>query len=275
MSRIVSDSSCDIHELEGADFISVPMHIYTDERSFLDDADLDVKEMTDYLAAYKGRSYSSCPNIEAWLKAFEGAEEIFAVALTSGLSGAYNAAMNAKEMYLQEHPLAKVHVFDTLTTGPEQCLLVEKLAELKAKGLSFEEICEQGTEYLKHTQLLYMMKSVHNFVMNGRINKVIGAAIGAFNIRIICSVSPSGTVEPISKVRGDKKTVADLVKQLKSFGFTSGKINMTHVLNPELAEEIKAAVLKEFPKAQIKIYPSGGLCSYYAEPGGILMGVEL
>ena len=101
--RITADSSCDLFTLDVEDFKTVPLTIYTDERSFYDDETLDISIMLDYLEKYKGRSYTSCPSIDAWLNAFEGAKEIFAFTVTSGLSGSYNAAMSAAEMYKEKH----------------------------------------------------------------------------------------------------------------------------------------------------------------------------
>ena len=80
--------------------------------------------MLDYLAEYKGRSYTACPSVDGWLEAFKGADEIYVVTITSSLSGAYNAAMAARELYLQAHEEAKVAVFDSLSTGPEMLLIL-------------------------------------------------------------------------------------------------------------------------------------------------------
>ena len=88
--RIIADSSCDLYTLDYPDFRTVPLTVYTDEKSFLDDEALNITEMLDYLAGFKGRSYTSCPNTEAWLAAYEGADEIFVSTVTSALSGSYN-----------------------------------------------------------------------------------------------------------------------------------------------------------------------------------------
>ena len=53
--RIIADSSCDLYSLDHPDFRTVPLTVYTDERSFLDDESLNIKEMLDYLAGFKGR----------------------------------------------------------------------------------------------------------------------------------------------------------------------------------------------------------------------------
>ena len=50
--RIVADSSCDLYSLDYNDFKTVPLTIYTSEKSFTDDENLNIKEMLDYLEKY-------------------------------------------------------------------------------------------------------------------------------------------------------------------------------------------------------------------------------
>ena len=53
----------------------------------MDDETLDTHELLDYLAAHNGKSGTACPSLDGWLKAFEGADEIFVITITSSLSG--------------------------------------------------------------------------------------------------------------------------------------------------------------------------------------------
>lgn len=274
MKKIVADSACDILTVNNTAFASVPLTIYTDERTFTDDASLQLKEMLDYLASYEGRSYTSCPSVDAWLSAFEGADEIFVCTVTSGLSGSYNSAGIAKEMYLQDHPDAKIHVIDTLSAGPEIRLVIEKIAELIDHGNTFEDICTKIHDFQKRSRVFFSFRSLHNFAQNGRVSKVVAAAAGILGIRIVGSGSPEGKIEPIAKCRGDKKALAEILKQMEDAGFRSGKVLLSHTENEELAAILKESILKKYPDAKVIIYPARGLCSYYGERGGIFLGFE-
>ena len=97
--RIVADSSADLLTLDSVDFASSPMKIITSEREFVDDQSRDVNKMVDFFDQYKERSQTSCPNPADWLEAFGDADDIFCVTITSGLSGSYNSACTAKQMY--------------------------------------------------------------------------------------------------------------------------------------------------------------------------------
>lgn len=274
MVKFIADSSCDIFEYTGENFESVPLLLYTEENEFLDDGSIDIDNMLTTMEKHKGRSHTACPGTERWLNAFEGADEIYVVTITSGLSGTYNSALVAKEMYLQEHPNAKIEVFDSLSTGPEMVMGIEKAVELKKQGLSFEEVCEKLHKYFEDVHLLFVLQSIHNLAENGRVSKVIAQAVGVLGISIIGIASEEGTIKQVGKARGDKRVIKHLMELFEEVGFNGGKVRMCEVQNPKLCEALKTAILEKYPSADIKFYPAGGLCSYYAERGGIIVGFE-
>lgn len=272
--KIVADSSCDIWELNGVDFAVAPMTISTDNKHYVDNQKLDVRLMSDDLAKYKGVSHTACPSVGSWLDCYEGFDEVFVVTLTGAMSGTYNSAMTAKGIYEEENENVKVHVFDSLSTGPEMRLLIEKLKEMIEEDLPFEEIVEKGQDYLNHTRLFFALKSLHNFAMNGRVSKAVASAIGVLNISIFATASEEGTIQQISKCRGEKKVVKSMIEHLENAGYHGGKIRISHADNLKLAHSVRDKILELYPHADIIVYPMGGLCTYYAEIGGLLVGCE-
>ena len=274
MVKFVADSACDLKDYPGICFETVPLSISTDERNYTDNEELNVHEVLDYLEGYNDRSYTACPSIDAWLKAFEGADEIYCVTITSGLSGTFNGANIAREQYLEDHPDAKIYVVDSLSTGPGMVLLLEKLAELKTQGKSFEEVCTAIDRYRKRLKLYFSLSSLHNLAQNGRVNKLIASAIGFMNIKILGTASKEGTIEQVGKCRGNNRMIDKIIEQLKENGFTKGKIRICHVECLEFANAVAEKIRNIFNCTDIKIVPARGLCSYYAERGGIILGCE-
>lgn len=272
--KIVADSSCDIWELNGVDFAVAPMTISTDNKHYVDNQELDVHLMSEDLAKYKGVSHTACPSVGSWLDCYEGYDEVFVVTLTGAMSGTYNSAMTAKGIYEEENENVKVHVFDSLSTGPEMRLLIEKLKDMIEEDLTFEEIVEKGQDYLNHTRLFFALKSLHNFAMNGRVSKAVASAIGVLNISIFATASEEGTIQQISKCRGEKKVVKSMIEHLENAGYHGGKIRISHADNLKLAHSVRDKILELYPHADIIVYPMGGLCTYYAEIGGLLVGCE-
>lgn len=272
--KIVADSSCDMWELNGVDFAVAPMTISTDNKHYVDNRELDVHLMSEELASYKGTSHTACPSVRSWLDCYEGFDEVFVVTLTGSMSGTYNSAMTAKGIYEEENENVKVHVFDSLSTGPEMRLLIEKLKEMIEEDLPFEEIVEKGQDYLNHTRLFFALKSLHNFAMNGRVSKAVASAIGVLNISIFATASEEGTIQQISKCRGEKKVVKSMIEHLENAGYHGGKVRISHADNLKLAHSVRDKILELYPHADIIVYPMGGLCTYYAEIGGLLVGCE-
>jgi DegV family protein with EDD domain len=272
--RIIADSSCDLYTLDIDDFVTVPLTVYTDERSFIDETSLNIKDMLDYLASYKGRSYTSCPSVDAWLKAFEGADEIFVATVTSALSGSYNSAMTAAGIYMEDHPSAKISVIDSLSTGAEEILLLYKLKDLIRAGGTFEETDRKIRAYLKTTRLFFSFFSLHNLSQNGRVSKAAAAALCVLNISVTGTASPEGKISVTGKARGEKKSVRTLVQDMKNAGYRGGRAVITHVENEPMASSLKQAVLNEYPSAEIHILPARGLCSYYMERRGVVISCE-
>lgn len=272
--KIVADSSANLLKLDQTPFASAPLKIITAQREFVDDETLDVGEMVNFFETYKGKSQTSCPNPGDWIDAFDGADEVFCVTITSGLSGSYNAAIAAKQMYESENPGKRVCVIDSLSAGPELALIVEKLQELIGQDTSYEDICEKIRAYTQNTGLLFMLESMKNLAANGRVSPAVAKIAGLLGIRLVGKASDAGTLEPMDKCRGESKALEKIVSHLQELGLQKGKVRIAHCQNLEAAEKLKKRIAEQFPKAQTEISQCTGLCSYYAEKGGLLIGFE-
>ena len=272
--KIVADSSADLFKLEEVPFTSVPMRVVTDERDFCDNEHLDTLEMMEYMEKYTGKSGSACPGVGDYLLAFGDAEEIFCVTITSGLSGSYNAARAAALQYEEEHEGRRVCVIDTKSTGPESALIVLKLQEMIKSGLSFDVISYEIGRYCRRTHLIFCLQSLHNLAANGRANPVVAKVAGFLGIRVIGRASIAGELETLCKSRGGERAIADIIKHMKENGYAGGAVRIHHAENPRAAIVLKKRLLAEFEGAQITIARTHGLCSFYAERGGLLVGFE-
>lgn len=272
--KIVADSSCDMTSFAEADFAAAPLKIITNVKEYVDDAGLDVAAMVSDLKEYNGRSSTSCPNTQDWLDAFGDADEVFCVTITSNLSGAYNAAVTAKEAYEAAHPGRKVCVLDSLSTGPEMVLIIEKLKELIDSGLCFAEVESRIREYMKKTHLMFMLECVDNLAKNGRVSPLIAKAVGFLNIRIVGKASDVGTLQQLHKCRGEKKALETLLGEMEKHGFAGGKVRINHAHNPAAAQALLELVRNKYPNIEPTIQPMTGLCCFYAERGSVMIGFE-
>ena len=272
--KIVADSSANLKTTSDNSLISVPLTLRTDEREFVDNESLDIKEMTDYLASYKGKSGSACPSSQDWVDAFGDSEEIYAIAITSNLSGSFNSLRIAKEEYEEEHPGRKVCIIDSLSAGSELKLIVEKIQELHAAGKTFEEISKEIVAYQEHTHMVFCLKSLQNLANNGRVNPAVAKIAGVLNIHVVGIASTEGTLEQREKARGPKKALVAIDKVMNEFNYNGGKVFIDHCFNEADALVLKNHILETYPNADVRIAETRGLCSFYAEVGGLMIGYE-
>lgn len=272
--KIVSDSSCDLKALSHFPLETASLKIITDTKEYVDDGRLNVLEMVEDLQKYKGKSSTSCPNVEDWLEVFGDAEEVFCVTITGTLSGSYHSACLARDSYEEQYPGRRVFVLDSLSTGPEMGLLLEKLQELVLTDQSFDEICQSIARYSQKTGLLFMLESMKNLANNGRVSPLVAKMAGLLGIRVVGKASDKGDLQPLNKCRGEKKALEALIQQLKTLGYGGGKVFVNHCFNASAGQTLKALLREKFPTAQIRLSPCRGLCSFYAEKGGLLVGFE-
>lgn len=270
---IVSDSSSNVFTVSGADYKTVPMKIITD-KEYVDTLTLDLAGMVADLKKFKGKSGSSCPNVQDWLDAFEGADGVFCVTISKNLSGSFNSAKQAVETFLEENPGKKGYVFDSLAAGPQQAMLCDKLAQLLAEGHDFDTIVEKALDYHNHTHILFRLESLTNLARNGRVNPAVAKIVGALGIRVM-GEAQGGQIVPLHKIRGDRKAIPVLVEMIKERGFYDGAtLRIAHCFGEESALMLRDAVLAEFPNTRFILEPTAALCSFYAENGGLMIGFE-
>ena len=272
--KIVADSACDFTSLEGVAFEAAPLKIVTADKEYVDDATLNVEEMVNAMLAYSGKSSTSCPNVGDWLAAFGDAEHVLCVTITATLSGSYNAAMQAKAHYEEMYPGRKVYVLNSLSAGAEIGLILHKMRELVLAGKDFDTVCAEIDAYSKETGLIFVLESMKNLANNGRVSPLVAKMAGILGIRVIGKASDRGDLEQLHKARGEKKMLETTAATLEELGLKTGKVYIAHCMNPGAAEGLRAALKERLPQVEVTIYPTGGLCSFYAEKGGLMIGFE-
>ena len=271
--KIVSDSSSNILDWSNKEYCTVPLKILLGEDEYVDNKELDVANMVAAMSRSKAKCSTSCPNVFEWLEAFGDSKEIFAITITSHLSGSYSAALQASEEYVKENPDAKVYVIDSLSTGPEMQLIIEKLFELEKNGATFHEAEEAIKQYSKKTELLFSLESLRNLAKNGRVNPTVAKIAGVLGIRVV-GKAENGELFPLHKCRGEKKAIDTLTEEIINLGYNGGKLRIAHCQNIDAAEKIAENIKAKFSTADISITNCTALCSFYAEKGGLLIGLE-
>lgn len=274
--NVVTDSSCDLipsdYRSDAIELSSVPFEISVGVRGYTDNDQLDIEEMLRDMEQEKTASYTSCPAPGAWLEQFEKADRTIAITISSQLSGSMNSALTARDLALEADSDKKIAVLDSRSTGPELVLCVREIERLAREGIDFDEAVERANAFLDKTKVIFALSSFDNLIKNGRMNKMAGFLAKALGMWGIGSASDEGRIVVEGKTRGPKRTVRALIECMRECGFTGGNVAISHCDNHAVAHALKDGILSAWADSQIEILPTRGLCSYYAERGGLIVG---
>lgn len=272
--RIVADSSCDLplNALEGiATYSKVPFYIHIKGTEYIDNEDLALGAMLDAMELSDEVCRTSCPSPGTWYKEFEQADNIIAITISKELSGSYNAAMAAKEMIKGEHPEKNVYVLNSRSAGSALSMLAQKANDLINEGLDFDKVVQELNTYSYSLHTIFGLLSFNNLIKNGRMSKLVGFIATKLNMTGVGVASPEGEIVVKGKARGTAKLVRAFIDDMTENTYHGGPVTISHSQNPVLAQSLADAIQQNWSNANIQILELRGLCSFYAERGGLIM----
>ena len=207
--KIVGDSCCDYTTVENKKdtFIQIPLTLDVDGFQIRDDDTFEQIEFLKRVAVSKECPRSACPAPEEYMKAYEQADDIYVVTLSSELSGSYNSAVLAKNLYEEEHGTKNIHVFNSKSASSGQLLICRFIEVLAEAGNSFEEVVERVEKYIEGLHTYFVLETLDFLRKNGRLSRVQAILAGALNIKPVMG-SENGTIIKLTQVRGMKKAIA-------------------------------------------------------------------
>lgn len=283
---IVADSSCNLRswkpQAPDTTFVSVPLTIHVGGEEFIDDANLDVAELNRAVAQESQASSSSCPSVGVWAEEFRRADNVVAITISANLSGSYEAANTARTMVLDEFMRdhvgimtgKNIFILNSRATGGKMELIVELLDRYLTTNPSFDDVVAYLEKLDAASTVVFSLSSFDNLVKNGRMPRLAGSIASKLNIRMLGTASAEGTIKIVGPTRGEKKMYRKTIEVMASDGYHGGLVYIDHVNNEKSANELKALIEAQWPQAEVHILPCGGLCSYYAEESGLIIGYE-
>jgi DegV family protein with EDD domain len=276
MWHIVSDTSCDLHTLEGGkgvfDFATIPFTIRIGDKEYIDDEGMPVEEMLTANENHDELAQTSCPSPEDWREKFAPEGPVLGFTISSALSGSYNSACTAKQMLQEEDPGKQIAVIDSKATGPEVAMLVLKAREMILEGKNFEEIEKGLNQEAERIHTVFALASYRNLIKAGRVSRLIGFIAGHLGFWGIGIGSDEGEIAIRGKARGDKSMIRFLVDEMKKVGTNGKDIFISHCQNHKCAQALKDAIEETFRGVKVTLMETRGLDSFYAERRGLIIG---
>ena len=275
--KIITDGSCDLsHEVLNKFNINVvPLGVSFGEEHYTAGVDIDNKEFYAKMKESKELPKTFCPSPENFCKEYQCEEDkIIVIALSSKLSGTYNSASLARDLYLSEHKEKDIRVIDSMTGSIGAGLLLIKAAKMISEGKDIDEIVE-AIENLKEKISFYgTLETLENAIKGGRINPLAGKIIGALNFKAIVQIK-DGVVKPIDKARGESNSIKKVANYItSSIEDTKDKILcLMHANCPEKAHKLLSIIEKTHKFDEVYISEVGPVMGTYTSQGAVLAAV--
>lgn len=275
--KIITDGSCDLsHEVLNKFNINVvPLGVSFGEEHYTAGVDIDNKEFYAKMKDSKELPKTFCPSPENFCKEYQCEEDkIIVIALSSKLSGTYNSASLARDLYLSEHKEKDIRVIDSMTGSIGAGLLLIKAAKMISEGKDIDEIVEAIQNLKEKISFYGTLETLENAIKGGRINPLAGKIIGALNFKAIVQIK-DGVVKPIDKARGESNSIKKVANYItSSIEDTKDKILcLMHANCPEKAHKLLSIIEKTHKFDEVYISEVGPVMGTYTSEGAVLGAV--
>jgi len=274
--KVVVDSCGELTEEMKKDerFVSVPLILEVEGESIIDDTTFDQAGFLKKVAASPNCPKSACPSPELYRKEFDcDVPHVYAVTLSSELSGSYNSAILARNMILEKQPDKKIHVFNSCSASVGQTLIAVKLAECEEEGLSFEEIVQKVEAYIESQNTFFVLENLDTLRKNGRLSFVKAFVASALKIKPVMGATNEGIIYQINQARGINKALIKMVDCVveKTVDSKNRTLAISHCNCFERAKQVKDAILEKMPVKDVILLDTAGVSTMYANDGGIII----
>lgn len=274
--KIIIDSCGELLERWKTDehIESAPLTLTVDGEDIVDDETFDQAYFLKKIADSPNCPKSSCPSPEKYMDAFDcDAEHVYAVTLSSNLSGSYNSAVLGRNLLLENKPEKKIHVFDSCSASVGETLIALKIEECEQAGMEFEETVETVNKYIESQNTYFVLENLETLRKNGRLSNLKAFVASALKIKPVMGSTPEGTIVQLDQARGINKALVKMVDYVAKGAVDSKNkvLGITHCNCPARAEIVKDAILKRIPVKDVVLLDTAGVSTMYANDGGIIV----
>lgn len=272
--QIIGDSCTDLtkEQRESGEYKLVPLTLEIGADTFVDDENFNQSLFIEKMKAYPDSPKSACPAPEAYMNLFDKADDTYVVTLSSQLSGSYNSAEVARQMYLEQET-KNIAIIDSKSASVGQTLLVMKIKELAEAGLPFEKVVEEVCKFRDEQDTMFVLEDLENLRKNGRLSNIKALLANVLNIKPIMGSTPEGTIIQLDQTRGMKKALVKMAELAaeKAIRPEEKILGVAHCNNYERAVLVRDEIMKRAGFKDSIIVDTAGVSTLYANDGGIII----
>lgn len=266
MYQLLSDTACDLSAAEmrvnHIDF--VPFHYQLDGTDYADDLERG-KMLENFYSEIKAGTMptTSQVNVGSYVDFFtpyvEKGIAVLYLGFSSGLSGSFASAEQAKELVLESHPDADIRLVDTFAASAGEGKLLLEAAARQQQGMSIDELEAWVKANQIRLQSWFTVDSLDFLYHGGRVSRTAATIGTLLSVKPVMDVSNDGKLQVVTKVRGRKRALLMLADKIVAAMAGDEK---QHVLvatsgDYDAAEVVKAAIGAKIPGANVTVGPIG------------------
>ncbi|MFD1851759.1 DegV family protein [Oceanobacillus bengalensis] len=276
--QLMTDSGADIPKRlqEALDIKIVPLYLHFSDGGYKSGVTLDLAGYHQKVKQLKELPRSAAPSPSDYYEAYKEIDPdtpILMLSISAGLSSTYENAVTGKKMLLEEEPNRKIEIINTKTASCGMSLLLHEAGEKIKEGYDLLNLANHLTERVEQTTTLFVLKTLENLVLGGRLDKVKGTIAKTLNIKLLMRASDEGTIEVTEKVRGDKKSIRKFIDQIGEYtkDFEDKIISMTHCNDENRAKKVLSEIREKYAFKDAYLTDTGPLISTYGGEGALVI----
>jgi DegV family protein with EDD domain len=203
--------------------------------------------------------------------------DILHISLSSGLSGAYNSALLARDELYHKYPDRKLLVVDSLGASSGSGLLTDLAADMRDGGATIDEVhtwVEANKLNLHHW---FFSSDLAHYKRGGRISASSAFMGTLLHVCPLMNMNNEGKLIPRAKVRGKKHVIAEMVRMMEQYAQDgmnySGKCFISHSACYEDARSLADLVEAKFTRLNgpILVNSIGTVIGSHTGPGTVAL----
>ncbi|MCL1803486.1 MAG: DegV family protein [Eubacteriaceae bacterium] len=273
--QIIADSSLDVNtELEERLQVhKAPFRITVGTDDFIDDENIDVKDLMRKVAACETVAHTAAPAPYEFAKYVDpSAEGVFFITITSGLSAAFDMAQMACADVLEKYPHMKAAAIDSLSASTGETRLAYEMRKMESAGASFDDTLEHVLKVRDSDRLVFLLDNLETLRKNGRMSRLESIFASFLHIKPLLEATPDGQIGLFDRARTFKKALEKLAENIRQWQ-NKGPLLISHCNCPERAEELFSMLAPHEGFEEAHVMPMGGLSSIYANEGALIVNI--
>lgn len=274
--KFITDSGSDIppETAERLNIEIIPFPIAINDKTYYEGKDFTPTQFYDILLNEKDIPVTAHIVSHVFEERFEAAEKegfewVICVPLNSKGSNTYNAALMAKDNYMEAHPESplKIEVMDARCYTLLYGYPIIKGAEMAAAGESTPAILRTMDHMFRGASAFFCIGTLKFAKKSGRVRASLAFVGDALGLRPIMQLY-DGEITIVDKVRGDKNGIPRVLQYAKEYrGTEFPEYVLVRGKDDEMAEIFEKAAKKELGTKDYKgTYYLGSTISINAGP---------